>query len=132
MKFILPLILLIASVVCAMAEDATVKPGMKLSRVKALLEGKGIEVSTRYQLSIASSDSDTGLQFCNLDDNITLVLGYIKETGIVDSLGIYFIPDNRTSKTQVVVREASSIHILGSGEIAIRFKPKRSEPTTTN
>ena len=113
------------------ADSIEVSKGMDLATAKKLLGQKGIEVNSRYQLSVIPSDQNNELEFCNLDDNITLILAVDKGSKRIISLGLYFIPDNRTSKTQVVIREATVVRVMDDDQIELTFRTKKSEPDTS-
>ncbi|MEM7015473.1 MAG: hypothetical protein AAF585_28775 [Verrucomicrobiota bacterium] len=106
-------------------EVVEIKPGMQFPILVDRLATKGIEVNRKYALSMMSGRLDTTLDFAILDDNTTLVVAYKKQSKEVTSLGVVFIPDNRTSKAQIVERGAKSIKIHDDDEIEIRFQPIR-------
>lgn len=100
-----------------------IAPGMKFEAVKALLGKYGYEVNARkYGLAIAPDDKDIALDFCPIDADITLVVGYGLRDNVVTTLELYFIPERPTSKTCSVVREALEIDLEEEGVYTLKLK----------
>ena len=113
----------VRSVPQSAAAENEIRVGMTLATLTQRLEAAGLEVDSKYGLSIRSRDPKTRLQFSRLDDDITLVISYDRVSKEVTKLSLYMIPDNRTSKLQMVVRSASSIKVLDTGEFVFRVSP---------
>ena len=91
-------------------EPAFIKPGMSLGDVTAVLEKHDYDVDAKkYGLSIDTDDEGARLDFCRIDSEITLVIEYYDSTKKMSSLSLYFIPIERTTKTQLVARDALKI-----------------------
>ena len=100
-----------------------IAPGMKFKAVKAVLEKYGYEVDAqKYGLAIASEDENKVLDFCRIDADITLVVDYDLRDEVVTALELYFIPDNRTAQTQMVVRAAVEIELEEDGVYTLKLK----------
>ena len=107
----------------------TITPGMSLTAVKNTLRRHGYLVDARkYGLAIADDDKQNSLEFCRIDDDITLVIAYRTRTDKVLSLGVYFIPPNITSKLQKVSRDAMEIKFEDGGiyTLKLRREPDRA------
>ncbi len=100
-----------------------IAPGMKFQAVKTALQKHGYEVDARkYGLAIISKDQNEVLDFCSIDSDITLVVGYDRRDEVVTALELHFIPDNRTSQTQTVVRSAVEIELEEDGVYTLKLK----------
>jgi hypothetical protein len=107
----------------------TIAPGMKFKAVKAALQKHGYEVDARkHGLAIDSGDSNEALDFCRIDSEVTLVVGYDLHHDVVTALELYFIPEGRTTKTQTVVRAAVEIELEEDGVYALKLKRRDAEP----
>jgi hypothetical protein len=88
---------------------------MSLAAVVKTLEDNAYNVDTiKYRLSIAPDDQNTALEFCRIDDEITLILDFDKRTQNVISMGIYGYPDNPSrprAERSVFVREVLEIEL---------------------
>jgi hypothetical protein len=106
-----------------------IAPGMSLAAVKNTLHRHGYPVDARkYGMAIAADDKQTSLEFCRIDDDITLVIAYRTRTDKVLSLGVYFVPANITSRLQKVSRDAMEIRFEDGGiyTLKLRRKPDRA------
>ena len=100
-----------------------IAPGMKFKAVKTALQKHGYEVDAqKYGLAIASEDENKVLDFCRIDADITLVVDYDLRDEVVTALELYFIPDNRTAQTQMVVRAALEIELEKDGVYTLKLK----------
>lgn len=112
------------------ASAQAIAPGMTFEAAKKTLQDYGYEVDAlKYGLAIASHDRNIALDFCRIDADVTLVLGYDRRTKKVTALSLYFIPDHRTSKTQVVVRDAIEMRFEEGGVYTLKLRRKAGEAT---
>ena len=133
MRIILVLTLLAAWLPASASGAEAIAPGMGLDTVKKTLHRHAYEVDTRkYGLPIVPRDKNTDLEFCRIDRDITLVLGYDRRTKKVTSLGLYFIPDNRTAKLQVTVREALEMRFEEEGVYTLKLRRKTDKEPADN
>ena len=108
-----------------------IAPGMALETVKETLRRHAYEVDTRkYGMAIGPRDKNTSLEFCRIDDDITLVIEYDLSTEKVTSLDLYFYPENRTSKVQFVFREALEMQFEEDGVYTIKLRRKTDKKKT--
>jgi len=121
--------LLLATTLTLTAQADAISPGVKLETAKKTLQRHGYDVDAlKYGLSIVSLDKNIALDFCRIDDDITLVLSFDRRTDRITSLSLYFIPDHRTSKLQVVVRDALEIRFEEDGVYTLKLKRKPDKP----
>lgn len=100
-----------------------IAPGMKFDVVKAVLETHGYEVNARkYGGAMAADDKNIVLDFCPIDADITLVIGYDRRDNAVMTLDLYFTPERPTSKTSSVVRRALEIDLEEGGAYTLKLK----------
>ena len=100
-----------------------IAPGMEFKAVKAVLEKHGYEVNARkYGGAMAADDKNIALDFCPIDANIMLVVGYDRRDSAVMTLDLYFTPDRPTSKTSSVVRRALEIDLEEGGAYTLKLK----------
>jgi hypothetical protein len=109
----------------SMSGAESIKPGMQLNVVKETLNRFGYEVDARkHGFTIVASDKDSALDFCHIDEDITLVLTYERQTQKVSSLDLYFWPDSPKSKRQVISRDVLEMHVEEDGVYTIKLKRK--------
>jgi hypothetical protein len=122
MRTILAVLILLwaCSPVCAQANNS-VSPGVVLSRAKSTLEEYGYEVdSVKYGLAMAAPKNHE-LEFCKIDDNITLVIQYESSLQKVTSLGVVIRPDGAT-KLHQVSRDILEIAFYKDGIYSLKMK----------
>ena len=73
-------------------------------------------------LQIAPRDPDIAFEFFNLSRSAILVIGRSAATKLVKTLSIYYIPDNRTIRSQVVEVEARSIEFHSDRSYVVHFE----------
>lgn len=100
-----------------------IAPGMKLDAVKRTLQSNGYEIGEEYALAMQAIDGHA-LEFCRVDEDITLVLTYELRTKSVRSLGLIFFPEEQASKTNVLNREALEMRFEGEGVYSVKMRRK--------
>lgn len=117
--------LLMASAVANIARSAeSVAPGVQLSEALQTLARNRYELnSEKFGLQIAGCDKSHALEFCRIDDGVTLVLACDRESKQVKSLRLYFIGDGPKSTRSVVVVEVLKMSFDGdSYTVTLRRK----------
>jgi hypothetical protein len=123
MRTILAVLVLLCACMplCARGQDS-ISPGARLSTVKSTLQKHGYEVnSVKYGLAMAAPKNH-GLEFCRIDDNITLVIQYELATQKVTSLGVIIISDYSRSKLDRVSRDILEITLHKDGIYTLKMK----------
>ncbi len=105
------------------AESDAIQPSMLFAEVKATLEKHRYEVdAVKYGLSIESGRKDEILDFCQLDAQATLVIGYSRSTKKVRSLDIWYAPDAPKSQRRNVILKAQRISFEDEKTFTVKVK----------
>ena len=100
-----------------------ITPGMGLDAVKRTLHRHGYEVDEKYRLAMETAKGNA-LEFCRIDDDVTLILNYDRRTNEVRSLGLIFFPEDRTSKGNVLDRQALEMQFEDDGVYTMKMRRK--------
>jgi hypothetical protein len=107
-------LILITSLATLAHSSESIAPGQQLGEVVQTLAKNGYEVnSQKFGLAIVSTDNSENLEFCRVDDGVTLVLACDRESKRVMSLQLYFIGDGPKSTRSFVVREVLKMSFDG-------------------
>ncbi len=116
--------------ISARAADS-IAPGMNLAVAVESLKKHGYEVNTlKYGLAMAPSDDETDLEFCRIDDEVTLVIAFDRSTKQITSMDIYVFPDNpRRPKADrsTFVREVFEMQLENNEVYTLKLKRKTDE-----
>ncbi len=105
-----------------------IAPGIGFDAAKKTLQRHGYEADAlKYGLDMASSNNNIALDFCRIDDEITLVISYDEHSKTVVSLALYIISHNSTSKLQGVFREALEISLEKNGVSSVKLRRKANK-----
>jgi hypothetical protein len=123
------LVILVVSALGTSAHSAeSIVPGVQLSEAVRTLARHGYEVnSEKFGLAIASTDKSENLEFCRVDDGVTLVLACDRESKRVKSLQLYFIGDGPKSTRSFVVREVLKMSFDGDS-YTVTLRRQRPSP----
>lgn len=104
-RFIVALLMVSAFATSAHSAES-IAPGTQFSEAAQTLARNGYEVnSEKFGLQVAGGDKSRVLEFCRVDDGVTLVLECDRNSKHVASLWLYFIGDDPKSTRSFVVRE---------------------------
>jgi hypothetical protein len=107
-------LILITSLATLAHSSESIAPGRQLGGLVQTLAKNGYEVnSQKFGLAIMSTDKSENLEFCRVDDGVTLVLACDRESKRVKSLQLYFIGDGPKSTRSFVVREVLKMSFDG-------------------
>ena len=123
-KILLLLLINLFLVVQVQAGNAEVAVGMKYSVLKERLESQGINVGAKNGPVIFAKGETGELRFARLDEQITLLVTFSKETQKVTTLGLHMVSSGPPSMSHGIVRSVSSVEILDSGELRVTMKRK--------
>jgi hypothetical protein len=123
----LPLLfgLLLLQLISSATGADSIAPGANLQAAVKTLQSHGYEVNSKYELAIVSRDENIGLDFCRIDDDITLVLAFDKSTNRITSLSIYISPDNPKLPKSIranFVREILEMQLDEDGVYSLKLK----------
>ncbi|MEX2093774.1 MAG: hypothetical protein WD971_13905 [Pirellulales bacterium] len=125
MRFLFSLLLLAGFSIVRVQGAELISSGMELEAVTGVLERHCYEVSSeKYGLAIVSLDRDVALEFCRIDDQITLVIGHDRASKRVDSLSLYFIGDGPKVARSIVVRDVIEMRFEEAGVYAVKLRRK--------
>ena len=125
MRFLFSLLLLTGFTIVGTQGAEVISSGIELEAVTGVLQRHGYEVSSeKYGLAIVSRDRDVAMEFCRIDEQITLVIGYDRASKRVDSLSLYFIGDGPKVARSMVVREVLEMRFEEAGVYAVKLQRK--------
>jgi hypothetical protein len=124
-RFLLALSLLVTVQFLAAAsdKDARSRVALGIPYEDAVKQLDAVSIPKGGELQIESSDTDVALEFFELGRDAVLVIGRSTTTKLVKSLTIYYIPDNRTSRGQVVAMAVRSIEFRTDKSYVVHFEP---------
>lgn len=120
--FALVALLIVVLSLSARAADA-IAVGMQLPEAEAMLHKFGYKTGPQFAMQITAEEQNA-LEFCRIDENITLAIGYGRSNKKVTSLELFFCPTNPRSKQDKFSREVIEIRLEAGGVYVPKLRRK--------
>jgi hypothetical protein len=114
MRQFLLVILVVSALGTSAQSSESIVDGVQLGKAVQTLARHGYEVnSEKFGLAIVSTDKSEKLEFCRVDEGVTLVLVCDRGSKRVKSLRLFFIGDGPKATRSFVVREVLKMSFDG-------------------
>jgi hypothetical protein len=128
MRTFLAVVLWVGALAANAHSSDSIAPGRQFGEVVQTLAKSGYEVdSKKFGLAIVSTNKSEKLEFCRVDDGVTLVLACDRESKRVKTLRLFFIGDGPKSTRSIVVREVLKMSFDGDS-YTVTLRRQRPSP----
>jgi hypothetical protein len=102
-----------------------IAPGISLTAATANLQKCGFEVGPKFALARIPRNPNHNLEFCGLDDDVTLIIQYDESNGTITSLEIVIIPERAPKlHRREFSRKLFDLAVEDGGVYTLRIKRK--------